>query len=88
MGRMLRRVGSSAKLSRSEAERLRRDAESEDQIVPRTALGVAAFSRHIGRLMSTPVVFDRPLVRRRLERALRDGYADFLLARVVEDLVC
>jgi SAM-dependent methyltransferase len=83
---MLRRVGSSAKLSRSEAERLSRDAGSEDPLVPRTALGVAAFSRHIGRLMSTPVVFDRPLVRRRLERALRDGYADFLLARVVEDL--
>jgi SAM-dependent methyltransferase len=36
--------------------------------------------------MSTPVVFDRPLVRRRLERALREGYADFLLARVVEDM--
>lgn len=36
--------------------------------------------------MSTPVVFDRSLVRRRLERALRAGYADFLLARAVEDL--
>jgi SAM-dependent methyltransferase len=36
--------------------------------------------------MSTPLVFDRPLVRRRLSRALRQGYADFLLARAVEDL--
>jgi SAM-dependent methyltransferase len=36
--------------------------------------------------MSTPVVFDRLLVRRRLARALQSGYADFLLARVVEDL--
>lgn len=36
--------------------------------------------------MSTPLVFDRPLVRRRIARALREGYADFLLARVVEDL--
>jgi SAM-dependent methyltransferase len=36
--------------------------------------------------MSSPVVFDRPLVRRRLARALRAGYADFLLRRAVEDL--
>jgi SAM-dependent methyltransferase len=36
--------------------------------------------------MSTPLVFDRPLVRRRLSRALRQGYADFLLVRAVEDL--
>jgi SAM-dependent methyltransferase len=36
--------------------------------------------------MSAPHVFDRPLVRRRLLRALREGYADFLLARAVEDL--
>lgn len=36
--------------------------------------------------MSTPAVFDRPLVRRRLARALRTGYADFLLSRAVEDL--
>jgi SAM-dependent methyltransferase len=36
--------------------------------------------------MSAPVVFDRPLVRRRLARALRQGYADFLLARAVDDL--
>jgi SAM-dependent methyltransferase len=36
--------------------------------------------------MSAPLVFDRPLVRRRLQRALREGYADFLLARAVEDL--
>ncbi|MGO4572202.1 methyltransferase domain-containing protein [Microvirga sp. 2TAF3] len=35
---------------------------------------------------STPLVFDRPLVRRRLARALRSGYTDFLLARAVEDL--
>jgi SAM-dependent methyltransferase len=36
--------------------------------------------------MSTPLVFDRPLVRRRLARAVRQGYADFLLVRTVEDL--
>lgn len=36
--------------------------------------------------MSTPEVFDRSLVRRRLSRALRAGYADFLLVRTVEDL--
>jgi SAM-dependent methyltransferase len=36
--------------------------------------------------MSTPLVFDRSLVRRRLSRALNQGYADFLLARAVEDL--
>jgi len=36
--------------------------------------------------MSTPLVFDRPLVRRRLLRALKQGYADFLLVRAVEDL--
>jgi SAM-dependent methyltransferase len=36
--------------------------------------------------MSTPLVFDRPLVRRRLARALKHGYADFLLVRAVEDL--
>jgi SAM-dependent methyltransferase len=36
--------------------------------------------------MTAPVVFDRSLVRRRLARALRQGYADFLLARAVEDL--
>jgi SAM-dependent methyltransferase len=36
--------------------------------------------------MSAPLVFDRPLVRRRLARALRAGYADFLLGRAVEDL--
>jgi SAM-dependent methyltransferase len=36
--------------------------------------------------MSTPLVFDRPLVRRRLARALHQGYADFLLVRAVEDL--
>ncbi|MGO4523290.1 methyltransferase domain-containing protein [Microvirga sp. 2MCAF35] len=36
--------------------------------------------------MTTPFVFDRPLVRRRLARALSQGYADFLLVRAVEDL--
>lgn len=36
--------------------------------------------------MSAPLVFDRPLVRRRLARALRAGYAGFLLDRAVEDL--
>ncbi len=36
--------------------------------------------------MNTPLVFDRPLVRRRLARALSQGYADFLLVRAVEDL--
>jgi SAM-dependent methyltransferase len=36
--------------------------------------------------MNTPLVFDRPLVRRRLARALAQGYADFLLNRAVEDL--
>ncbi|HEU6441689.1 MAG TPA: methyltransferase domain-containing protein, partial [Microvirga sp.] len=36
--------------------------------------------------MSTPDVFDRSLVRRRLSRALKAGYADFLLVRAVEDL--
>jgi SAM-dependent methyltransferase len=36
--------------------------------------------------MSAPLVFDRALVRRRLERAMRAGYADFLLRRAVEDL--
>jgi SAM-dependent methyltransferase len=36
--------------------------------------------------MSAPQVFDRPLVRLRLARALAGGYAGFLLARAVEDL--
>jgi SAM-dependent methyltransferase len=36
--------------------------------------------------MNTPLVFDRSLVRRRLARALSQGYADFLLVRAVEDL--
>jgi SAM-dependent methyltransferase len=36
--------------------------------------------------MSAPLVFDRALVRRRLARAMRRGYADFLLRRAVEDL--
>jgi SAM-dependent methyltransferase len=36
--------------------------------------------------MSTPLVFDRSLVRRRLSRAVGQGYADFLLVRAVEDL--
>ena len=36
--------------------------------------------------MSAPLVFDRALVRRRLARARERGYADFLLARAVDDL--
>jgi SAM-dependent methyltransferase len=36
--------------------------------------------------MSAPLVFDRTVVRRRLARAVQAGYADFLLARAVEDL--
>ena len=36
--------------------------------------------------MSAPLVFDRALVRRRLARALHNGYADFLLARAVDDM--
>src|SRR3954463_11377853 len=40
----------------------------------------------MGRLMSAPYVFDRPLMRRRFERALREGYADFLVERAAEDL--
>lgn len=36
--------------------------------------------------MSTPLVFDRALARQRLSRALKQGYADFLLVRAVEDL--
>lgn len=35
----------------------------------------------------SPQIFDRPLLRKRLERAHRGGGADFLLARVAEDLV-
>jgi SAM-dependent methyltransferase len=37
-------------------------------------------------MSSAPLVFDRALVRRRLARAVRGGYADFLLARAVDDL--
>lgn len=37
-------------------------------------------------MTSAPRIFDRPLQRRRLERALTGGYTDFLLSRVVEDL--
>jgi SAM-dependent methyltransferase len=36
--------------------------------------------------MAAPLVFDRFLVRRRLERAVRSGYADFLLRRAIDDL--
>lgn len=36
--------------------------------------------------MTMPLVFDRALARRRLARALRAGYADFLLVRAAEDL--
>jgi hypothetical protein len=49
-------------------------------------LGSWPGTRHIERLMTTPLVFDRSLVRRRLARALSQGYADFLLVRAVEDL--
>jgi SAM-dependent methyltransferase len=35
--------------------------------------------------MSAPRVFDRLLVRRRLMRALKGGYADFLLRRAIDD---
>lgn len=37
--------------------------------------------------MAAPLVFDRPLQRARLARALAAGYAGFLLERVVEDAV-
>lgn len=37
-------------------------------------------------MSTTPIVFDRPLARRRLERAAREGLADFLVDRVAEDL--
>ena len=36
---------------------------------------------------SAPVVFDRALLRRRLARAARGGYPDFLLRRAADDLV-
>ncbi len=36
--------------------------------------------------MSAPLVFDRPLARRRLARARAAGFADFLLVRAVEDM--
>lgn len=35
---------------------------------------------------SAPAIFDRPLMRRRLARALREGYADFLVERAGADL--
>jgi SAM-dependent methyltransferase len=35
---------------------------------------------------SAPLVFDRSLLRQRLARALKRGYAEFLVARAVEDL--
>ncbi|MFC7399207.1 methyltransferase domain-containing protein [Chelatococcus sp. GCM10030263] len=37
--------------------------------------------------MAAPLVFDRALQRRRLERAAEGGFADFLLARASEDLI-
>lgn len=37
--------------------------------------------------MTAPLVFDRRLVRQRLARASYDGYADFLLDRVADDLI-
>ncbi len=43
--------------------------------------------RYITAMSSAPRLFDRPLQRRRLTRALGEGYCDFLLARAVEDLV-
>ncbi|MBS7706432.1 methyltransferase domain-containing protein [Chelatococcus asaccharovorans] len=36
--------------------------------------------------MAAPLVFDRALARRRLERAHREGFIDFLVARAAEDL--
>jgi SAM-dependent methyltransferase len=45
----------------------------------------AARARHIAGVPA-PLVFDRPLLRRRLARAVAGGYADFLLRRAVEDL--
>jgi SAM-dependent methyltransferase len=39
------------------------------------------------RAMTSPLVFDRPLVRRRLERAHAGGYAGFLLDHAVDDLM-
>ena len=36
--------------------------------------------------MSTPRLFDAPLIRKRLARARRTGFADFLVARAVDDL--
>jgi len=36
--------------------------------------------------MSAPLVFDRPLFRRRIMRGIALGYPDFLLARAVDDL--
>ncbi|MFT0891095.1 methyltransferase domain-containing protein [Pseudochelatococcus sp. G4_1912] len=37
-------------------------------------------------MTSAPLIFDRTLQRRRMERALKGGYTDFLLDRIVEDL--
>lgn len=37
-------------------------------------------------MSTSPIVFDRPLARRRLERAARAGLADFLVDRFAEDL--
>jgi SAM-dependent methyltransferase len=36
--------------------------------------------------MAAPLIFDRPLVRYRLQRALAGGYADFLVRRAADDL--
>jgi SAM-dependent methyltransferase len=36
--------------------------------------------------MAAPLIFDRPLVRHRLQRALAGGYADFLVRRAADDL--
>ena len=36
--------------------------------------------------MSSPLLFDSALIRKRLARARRAGFADFLVARAVDDL--
>ncbi|VUD70572.1 Malonyl-[acyl-carrier protein] O-methyltransferase [Methylobacterium symbioticum] len=51
----------------------------------RAALAQAAGTRHLRPPMDAPL-FDTTLARRRLARARAAGYADFLLARVAEDL--
>ena len=48
-------------------------------------LGSVPANVHIAS-MSAPLVFDRPLARRRLARAQASGFADFLLARAADDM--